>query len=196
MGSCTVSGIRTLIIFIGEVAIKWLTEELSKTKKFPKEVPSIFNSLRYPTQIQGSIWLQRRQRVKPSKIAKMLKVSRPFVSKAQRIAKDRIEKLLLHTARANRVQVQNLSSEYGFAVGYCSAYNTETYIFYSPTLGIQTWFNHSGNCGSCGVHKECIEALHQLAKEWEIPVDATLQPTDLANHLFKTIKRRLQWLEK
>ncbi len=168
----------------------------STTRKNPKEVLSIFNAFRYPTQIQGSIWLQRRQKVKPSKIAITLGVSRPFVSKSQRIAKDRIENLLLHTARVNRIQIQNLSSDYGFAVGFCSAYNTETYILYSPSIGVQTWFNHEGNCGSCGVRKECVETLLQLAKEWEIAVDDTLPPSDMAAHLFNIIRRRLNWVEK
>ena len=167
-----------------------------KIMKLRKEASPIFNSLRYPTKIQGSIWLQRRQKVKPSSIAKTLGVSRPFVSKAQRIAKGRIEKLLLHTAKINRIQIKNLSSDYGFAIGYCSAYNTNTYIIYSPTMGIQTWFDHSGNCGGCGLQKECRETLHQLAKEWEIDFDKELPPTELAEHLFNTIMRRLKWVVK
>ncbi len=167
-----------------------------KSKELTREAPTIFNSLRYPTQIQGSIWLQRRQKVKPSKIAKSLGVSRPFVSKAQRVAKDRVENLLLHTASVNRIQVRNLSSEYGFAIGFCSAYNTDTYILYSPSIGIQTWFDHSGDCGNCSMRKQCVTTLLQLAQEWEITIDDTLPPTDMATHLFNTIMRRLKWVEK
>ena len=165
-------------------------------RKNSKEALPIFNSFRYPTKIQGSIWLQRRQQVKPSKIARTLGVSRPFVSKAQRIAKDRIENLLLHTARVNRIQIKNLSSDYGFAVGFCSAYNTDTYILYSPSIGVQTWFDHSGNCGHCDVRKDCTETLLQLAQEWDIVIDETLPPTDMAAHLFDTIMRRLKWVEE
>jgi hypothetical protein len=159
-------------------------------------VLKIFNSFRYPTKIQATIWLQRRQEIEPSKIAKQLAVSRPFVSKAQRIAEERIEKLLIHTAHVNRIQVRNLSSKYGFAVGFCSAYNTDTYILYSPTIGLQTWFDHSGDCGSCSVRKECLDTLHQLAQEWGIPFNDRLLPTDLAAHLFGVIMRRLKWVEK
>ena len=153
----------------------------------------MFLYLRYPTKQQGHIWLKRRQEKRPSSIAEELQVSRPFVSKAQRIAETRIKKLLLHTAMVNRIQVQHLSPLYGFAVGYCPAYQTDTYIIYSPKLGVQTWFTHKGECNSCVQRSDCEKILRQFAHEWEIPIPDHSTPTEAALHLFTTIKRRLKW---
>ncbi|MCK5239510.1 MAG: sigma-70 family RNA polymerase sigma factor, partial [Candidatus Thorarchaeota archaeon] len=60
-------------------------------------------SFRFPTKQQELIWLKRRQEIPPSQIARELKVSPPLVSKAQRIAKSRVEQVLLHTASTNRI---------------------------------------------------------------------------------------------
>lgn len=153
----------------------------------------MFTSFRYPTPKQGLIWLKRRQQIRPSIIAEELQVSRPFVSKAQRRAEARIEKLLQHAASINRIEVEHLSSRYGIAVGYCSAYQAETYIIYSPKIGVQTWFAHQGDCGTCVQERACKRILKQLSHEWQIPIPKNQLPTDTAQHLFTTIRRRLKW---
>ena len=157
------------------------------------EGPNTFPHFRYPTKKQGIIWLKRRQKIRPSKIAEELKVSRPFVSKAQRIAEARIKKLLLHTAATTRIQVRHLSAHYGIAQGYSPAHQSETYLVYSPKLGVQTWFIHKGECGNCTQLSECTQTLQHLAKEWEIQIPKDSPPTKVALHLFTTIKRRLKW---
>ncbi|MFW9800912.1 MAG: hypothetical protein ACFFD9_10780, partial [Candidatus Thorarchaeota archaeon] len=73
----------------------------------------------YPTKQQAFIWLKRRQNVRPYKIADELNVSRPFVSKAQRIAEARINKLLHHAASINRIKIRHIDTRYGIAVGFC-----------------------------------------------------------------------------
>ena len=156
----------------------------------------MFTNLRYPTSQQGLIWLRRRQRVKPSKIAEELDVTRPFVSKAQRIAEARIDKLLRHAASINRIKVRHINTRYGIAVCFCSAYNTDTYILYSPKIGIQTWFAHKGECGTCEQLDQCNDTLRQLAEEWEVPIPDDRPPTDLSVYLFDVIMRRLKWVKK
>ncbi len=153
----------------------------------------MFSYLRYPTKQQGLIWLRRRQKEKPSEIAKDLKVSRPFVSMAQKTAEDRILKLLQHAASVNRVKIEHLSTRYGIAKGYCHAYEADTYIFYSPRIGLQTWYVHEGSCGTCELEKQCLETLHTLAEEWEIPLPDDRPPTELGLYLVDTIGRRLKW---
>ncbi|MFW9794193.1 MAG: hypothetical protein ACFFEE_07825 [Candidatus Thorarchaeota archaeon] len=155
----------------------------------------MYLTLRYPTPKQGLIWLKRRQKVKPSKIAKEFDVSRPFVSQAQRIAEGRIRDLLNYTASTNRIKLQNISSEYGFAVGFCPAQNMDAYILYSPSIGIQVWFDHEGECDACSDSQECEETLTQLAAEWEIPLTKDLPPSKLSGYLFGTIMRRLEWVK-
>ena len=149
--------------------------------------------IRYPTKQQSTIWLRRRQNNLPSDIAKELAVSRPYVSQAQRIAEERIESLLRHTAQVNRIVLQNTSPEYGFAVGYCHAHDSLTYITYSHKIGVQVWFSHKGDCNSCDMNENCSEVLRNLAEEWEIPLPRNLAPTQLGEKLFNLIMRQLQW---
>ncbi|MFW9830443.1 MAG: hypothetical protein ACFFD8_01505 [Candidatus Thorarchaeota archaeon] len=153
----------------------------------------MFTSLRYPSPKQNWIWSQRRQNKKPSDIADALKVSRPFVSKEQRIAEARIKKLIHHAASINRITIHKLSSRYGIAIGYCSTFQTNTYILYSPSIGLQTWFAHKGECDGCSDYPQCESTLSTLAQEWNIPIPPQMVPTDLAIYLFDTIIRRLKW---
>jgi len=153
----------------------------------------VFIGLRYPTKQQSAIWLRRRQKDQPSNIAEDMTVSRPYVSQAQRIAEERIGSLLKHTAKVNRIVLDNLSSEYGFAVGYCHAHDSQTYITYSHKMGVQVWFSHKGDCDSCDLNENCNEVLRNLAEEWEITLAKDLAPTQLGETLFNLIMRKLEW---
>ena len=153
----------------------------------------MFSYLRYPTKQQGLIWLRRRQKERPSDIAKDLKVSRPFVTMAQKTAEERILKLLQHTATVNRVKIEHLSTRYGIAKGYCAAYDADTYIFYSPKIGLQLWYEHERVCSACEMEDQCTKTLQTLAKEWEIPLPDDRPPTELGAYLVDVIGRRLKW---
>jgi len=152
-------------------------------------------SFKFPTTQQVLIWQKRRQEVLPSIIARELEVSPALVSKAQRIAEERIEKILMHTASTNRVSIKHLSPRYGFAVGYCSANKSDTYILYSPSLGIQLWFNHGGECENCSEKPVCEKTLRVLADEWNVPLPENLPATEAGEELFNAIMRRLKWIE-
>ncbi|MFW9848328.1 MAG: hypothetical protein ACFFF4_04265 [Candidatus Thorarchaeota archaeon] len=156
----------------------------------------MFASLRYPTKQQATIWLRRRQKDRPSEIARDLKVSRPLVSMAQKRAESRIMKLLLHAASIDRVEIQFISANYGIAFGYCHAQDTETYIVYSPKIGIQNWYLHKGKCGTCELEDQCRNTLQTLAEEWEIPLPLDQPPKELSLYLFDTIRRKLKWDKK
>ncbi|MFX1262647.1 MAG: hypothetical protein ACFFAZ_11205 [Promethearchaeota archaeon] len=153
----------------------------------------MFNTLRYPTKQQGIIWLRRRRKDRPTDIAKDLNVSRPFVTMEQKRAEARIKKLIEHTAAVNRVKIKRMSIQYGIAEGYCHANNSQTYITYSPEIGVLNWYEHTGNCGACDIEDQCKAALHTLAEEWEIPAPSNMAPTELSEHLFSIIRRRLKW---
>jgi hypothetical protein len=153
----------------------------------------MFTTLRYPTKQQGIIWLRRRQKDRPSEIAKDLNVSRPFVSMEQKRAEDRIKKLIQHAASVDRVKIERLSAKYGIAQGFCHAYDSQTYIVYSPKIGVQNWYVHKGDCGTCDMEEQCKVTLHTLAEEWEIPVPPGMPPTELGVYLFDIIRRRLKW---
>ena len=149
----------------------------------------------FPTKQQEFIWQKRRQEIPPSVIARELDVSRALVSKAQKIAEERVERILLHSASANRIKIRHISSRYGFAVGHCSANKSDTYIVYSPAMGTQLWFNHGGDCENCSEKQVCYEILHTLAEEWKLPLPEGLPPTEAGEVLFNLIMRRLKWTE-
>ncbi|MFW9806435.1 MAG: hypothetical protein ACFFFK_06870 [Candidatus Thorarchaeota archaeon] len=153
----------------------------------------MFTTLRYPTKQQNSIWLRRRQKDRPSDIAKDLNVSRPYVSMEQRRAEGRIRKLIEHAASVNRVKIERLSARYGIARGFCHTYDSQTYIVYSPKIGVQNWYVHEGNCGTCELEDQCMETLRTLAAEWEIGIPPGIPPTELGVYLFETIRRKLKW---
>lgn len=156
----------------------------------------LYTNLGYPTKKQVDIWLQRRNNQSVTQIATRLKVSKPMVSKAYRIARGRIERLLIHTASTFRVDIDNLSSEYGFAVGHCSANDSQTCITFTPDLGVQIWFRHHGDCGSCDSYSKCNRYLESLAKFWQVELDNTLPPTEKGLKLFQNIMRFLGWEEE
>lgn len=149
--------------------------------------------LRFPTAQQSTIWLKRRGKVSPSKIANDLKVSRPFVSKATRIAEARIRRLLENAASINRIKIHHISEKYGLILGYSPSTQSETYITFSPSLGIQTWYNHKGDCSSCSEYENCNTLLLQIAKEWDIKINEELVPTELSEFIFNSLMRRLKW---
>lgn len=151
--------------------------------------------LRYPSEKQAVIWLKRRQGIAPSIIAERLNVSRAYVSKSLKQAENRIRLLLEHEANVNRIRLHHISQRHGLAMGYCAAHKTETTITYSPTLGIQVWYDHEGDCDSCSEFSECTKLLDIIAKEWKIPLSMNAEPNRVAQDLFSKIKRQLEWIK-
>lgn len=152
-----------------------------------------FKGLRYPTPEQNKVWFKRRKGIPPSDIASEMKVSRPYVSQAQRIAETRIEELLRHTAHVSRIDLQHISPEYGIAIGDCPALDSTIYITYSSKMGIQTWYSHVGDCASCDKKSECNDLLDTLSSDWGIPLPEGLPPTEMGIRLFEEIKGVLGW---
>ncbi|MHA1137163.1 MAG: hypothetical protein ACTSSE_11825 [Candidatus Thorarchaeota archaeon] len=153
----------------------------------------MFSHFRYPTKQQSIIWLKRRSNIPPSVIAKELKVSRPFVSQAQKIAEGRIKKLILAAAQMNRISIDNISTEFGFARGFNPATDAKTYITFSPEFRVQVWFDHEGDCNKCELHSECDRILRGLAVEWGFSIPKEMNPTEVAKTIFDRIMGRLGW---
>ncbi len=174
---------------IGEVSV-YLTQN---GLRFLLETRDLLSAFRCPTKQQNLIWLKRRQHIRPSAIAKELHVSAPFITKAQRTAEHRIENLMSNAAYVNRIRLTQVSPANGFALGYCAAYKTDTYITYSPKIGVQVWYSHSGDCAHCEMNNECQSILKELAVEWGVPIPEGRKPTDIAATLFGEIKERLGW---
>jgi hypothetical protein len=152
-----------------------------------------FKSMRYPTPEQNKVWFKRHKGTAPSEIAVELGVSRPYVSQAQQIAEKRIERLLLHAASVNRIELEHISPQHGIAVGECPALHTTAYFTYTSGMGVQTWYCHVGNCEACDKASDCRAVLETLSKEWGIALPEGLTPTEMGMHLFSMIMEELGW---
>ncbi|WP_455139335.1 hypothetical protein [Candidatus Hodarchaeum mangrovi] len=142
-------------------------------------------------------WKERRSGVTISDIAKKNAVSVQAVYKALSSKNSKIEKLLLTTAKTNRIRVYRYSDVEGFLWGYSPAFKSDVYITYSPKTGTQVWHEQEGDCTQCDALAECLWILKIEAEERKISLPRTSDsPTQIALYLFETIKQKLRWDER
>ena len=101
---------------------------------------------------------------------------------------ERIEKTLLEMARANQIEVQKINMERGILFGHSVPFNASAIIFVSAKHGMQVWYEHEGNCGTCTRYAQCIELLWDFADEMKLKLEKTDDPTKLAEELFEKLK--------
>lgn len=140
---------------------------------------------------QFEFWKLRRSGLPNINIARALNVSRQSVSRALLNMDRRIEDLLLDMARANQIEVQALNTKYGILFGRSVPFRVDTMIFVSAKQGMQVWYEHEGECGTCEKYRECIEMLWGLAAELQIKLESTDDPTKMADELFEKLKALL-----
>ena len=120
---------------------------------------------------QFKFWVLRRNGLPNINIAKQFGVSRQAVSRALLSMDKRIEETLLEMAKANRIEVERVAI-----------------IFISAKHGMQVWYEHEGDCGSCERYRECIELLWDFAEEMRIKLKSSEDPTKIADELFGKLK--------
>ena len=148
-----------------------------------------YNRIVYPTKTQVELWFLKRCKHSGIKIAKQKNISPAFVSKALKEANKRITSILQETARTNKITLDLRSSELGFARGHSRMFDLKAYITFSPTNGVQVWYDHKGDCATCEDFDECRKNLFQEYKERNITLKNPVQrPTDLGEYLFKTLE--------
>lgn len=137
---------------------------------------------------QFRFWVLRRSGLPNINIAKRFGISRQAVSKALLSMDKRIEETLLEMAQANRIDVEKLSPKKGVLFGYSAPFKVNAIIFVSAKHGMQVWYEHEGDCGSCKRYRECIELLWDFAEEMQINLKSSEDPTKLAAELFGKLK--------
>ncbi|MFX0152659.1 MAG: PCYCGC motif-containing (lipo)protein [Candidatus Hodarchaeota archaeon] len=148
-----------------------------------------YHRIRYPTKTQVEIWFLKRNDISGRKIAKQKDVTPAFISKTLKIANKRIKSLLENTAKANKISLNLISAELGFAKGKSHIFNLAAYITFSPENGVQVWYDHKGDCATCEEFTHCRTVLLQEFKERNIKLDNTqLRPTDLGDYLFQKLE--------
>ncbi len=137
---------------------------------------------------QFGFWTMRRSGVPNITIANRLGISRQAVSRALLVMDEKIEAALREMAQANQIAVAKINPERGILLGRSIPFRTEAIIFVSEKHGVQVWYEHEGDCGSCQRYTECIELLWDYATELGITLEKTADPTRLADELFRKVK--------
>jgi hypothetical protein len=141
---------------------------------------------------QFEFWLLRRNGLPNINIAKHFGISRQAVSRALLSMDKRIEETLLEMARANRIEVEKLDPKMGVLFGRSVPFKVNAIIFVSVKHGMQVWYEHEGDCGSCESYRKCIELLWDFAEEMKIKLHSTDDPTKIADELFRKLKESVE----
>jgi ferredoxin-like protein FixX len=137
---------------------------------------------------QFAFWKMRRSGTPNITIANLLGISRQAVSKALLVMDEKIESVLREMAQANQIAIDRINTERGILVGRSIPFQTPAIIFVSQKHGVQVWYEHDGDCGTCQRFTECIELLWDYATELGIKIKRTGDPTKMAEELFSKVK--------
>jgi hypothetical protein len=137
---------------------------------------------------QFKFWKLRRDGLPNINIARSFNISRQAVSRALISMDKRIENTLLEMAQANQIEVESINSERGILFGHSIPLDASAIIFVSAKHGVQVWYEHEGDCGTCTRYTQCIELLWDLADEMKIKLEKTDDPTKLADELFGKLR--------
>ncbi len=121
-------------------------------------------------------------------IANLLGISRQAVSKALLVMDGKIESALREMANANQISIDKINAERGILIGRSIPFQTAAIIFVSEKYGVQVWYEHDGDCGTCQRYTECIELLWNYANELGFKIEKTADPTKMADELFMKVK--------
>jgi hypothetical protein len=137
---------------------------------------------------QFGFWALRRSGVPNITIANQLGISRQAVSRALLVMDEKIVATLREMANANQISIESINAERGILIGRSIPFQTAAIIFVSEKHGMQVWYEHDGDCGTCQRYTECIELLWDYATELGIRIEKTDDPTKMAEELFTKVK--------
>jgi hypothetical protein len=140
---------------------------------------------------QFTFWKMRRSGMPNITIANVLGISRQAVSRALLLMDERVESTLREMAMANQIAVEKINAECGVLIGRSIPFNVAAIIFISEKHGLQVWYEHDGDCGTCQRYTECIELLWDYATKLGIKIRKTADPTKMAEELFMKVKALL-----
>jgi hypothetical protein len=137
---------------------------------------------------QFEFWIMRRNGSSNITIANLLGISRQAVSRALLVMDGKMETALREMAQANQIAIEKVNAERGVLIGRSIPFQAAAIIFVSKKHGMQVWYEHDGDCGSCQRYTECIELLWDYATELGVRIEKTADPTKMAEELFATVK--------
>jgi hypothetical protein len=137
---------------------------------------------------QFGFWVRRRGGESNIGIANRSGISRQAVSRALLLMDEKIESTLRGMAQANQITMEKINAERGILIGRSIPFHTTAIIFVSERHGVQVWYEHDGDCGTCQRYTECIELLWDYATELGVRIEKTADPTKMAEELFVKVK--------
>ncbi len=137
---------------------------------------------------QFEFWRLRRNGLANIRIAEIFHISRQAVSKALLSMDGKVETTLLEMAHANQIEMEKLNAEKGVLFGRSIPFNAAAIVFISVKHGVQVWYEHEGDCGSCPRYTQCIELLWDFADEMGVELTTTDDPTRMADELFAKLQ--------
>ena len=137
---------------------------------------------------QFGFWKMRRSGTSNIGIANLLGISRQAVSRALQLIDGKIETALRDMAAANQISIEKINPERGILIGHSIPFRTQAIIFVSEKHGVQVWYEHDGECGTCQRYTECIGLLWDYATELGIRIKKTADPTKMAEELFAKVQ--------
>ncbi len=137
---------------------------------------------------QFGFWALRRGGESNIGIANRFGISRQAVSRALLLMDEKIETTLSEMAQANQIAIEKINAGRGILIGRSIPFQTAAIIFVSKKRGVQVWYEHDSNCGTCQRYTECIELLWDYANELGVRIEKTADPTKMAEELFEKVK--------
>ena len=137
---------------------------------------------------QFEFWKMRRDGIPNIRIADLFGISRQAVSRALQLMDGKIESTLKDMAHSNQIEVTRIDRERGVLIGKSIPFQVPAIIFVSVRHGVQVWYEHDGDCGTCQRYTECIELLWDYASELGLTIEKTADPTKMAEELFTKIQ--------
>jgi len=137
---------------------------------------------------QFKFWKLRRDGLPNINIARSFNISRQAVSRALIGMNKRIENTLLEMAQANQIEMESINVEWGILFGHSIPFDANAIIFVSAKHGVQVWYEHEGDCGTCNRYAQCMELLWDFADEMDIRLEKSNDPTILAEELFVKLR--------
>ncbi|MFQ5979623.1 MAG: hypothetical protein ACE5OZ_15960 [Candidatus Heimdallarchaeota archaeon] len=93
----------------------------------------------------------------------------------------------------NKISLDLISEQLGYARGQSHMFDVPAYITFSPKNGVQVWYEDKGECVTCEKYNFCRQVIIQEFKERNLKLETpSLQPTLLVEALIAKLEERLE----